>query len=83
MGGRTATSSDEIATSEIAISEGLIDGQLLSFSAFACLSARERLAALLCEDTEERLRWAVFALGRRARRLLAEVSLCEVVGDRV
>ena len=41
--------------------------QLASLTSFSSLSSNERLAALLCKDTRERLRWAKFALGRRKR----------------
>ena len=60
--------------------EATAETQLLSFSAAACLPARERAMALGELDTLERIEAATAAFGERQRRLAAQVALADATG---
>ena len=61
-------------------SEKEAEAQLLSFSAAACLSTRERARALLETDTLERLQSATASFNEASRRLAAEVAIAGLGG---
>ena len=58
-----------------AADEAEAEAQLLSFTAAACLSVRERAIALTETSTLERLQASTAAFGESQRRLAAEVAL--------
>lgn len=59
-------------------SDGELEDQLESFTAYAYLGYRDRMRALRCESTERRLECAVAALQRQTRHLHAAISLNQV-----
>ena len=77
-----ATSLDERVQSLWgATDEDEAEVQLLSFSAAACLGARDRVMALSETDTLERLQSATASFRETQRRLAAEVALADSLPD--
>ena len=63
------------AMAAAAAAEARISVQLESMAAFTHLSSEERHAALMSDNTRQRLSWAQWALERRKSYLLAEGAL--------
>ena len=62
-------------------SDGDLEQQLASFTPFVDASTRERMRALMCESTLERLVFARDCLGRRLKRLRAENAVYAAIAS--